>query len=57
MTCTPPKTFCVKNQEKIYRWGAWKMLRNGRGVYRVLVGKHEGNTTLARPRHKSWILK
>jgi hypothetical protein len=27
-------------------------MREGRGVYRVLVGKHEGRRPLGRPRHR-----
>jgi hypothetical protein len=28
----------------------------GSGMYRVLVGKHEGKRTLGRPRRRWWII-
>jgi hypothetical protein len=38
---------------KLVRW-AWHVAHMGdrRGIYRVLVGKHEGKRPLVRPRHR-----
>jgi hypothetical protein len=34
------------------RWGACNTVGEGRGMYRVLVGKPEGKRPLGRPRHR-----
>ena len=46
--------FCyVKVEPSIMRWaGHVAHMREGRGVYRVLVGKPEGKRPLGRPRRR-----
>jgi hypothetical protein len=48
--------------EKNEMGGACRLMRERRGVYRVLVGKYEGTRPLGRPKRRwednvKWILK
>jgi hypothetical protein len=50
MICTPHPLFSGDKIEKNEMGGACSAYGEGRGVYRVLVGKSEGNRSLGKPR-------
>jgi hypothetical protein len=52
MICTPHPLLCVDKIEKNEMGGACSSEGEGRGMYRVLVGKPEGKRPLGRPRRR-----
>jgi hypothetical protein len=52
MICTPHPLLCGDNIDKNELAGACSTYGEGRGVNRVLVGKHERKRPLGRPRRR-----
>jgi hypothetical protein len=52
MNCTPCLISSSDHIEKNEMGRACNMYGEGRGAYRILVGKPEGKRSLGRPRHK-----
>jgi len=52
--CSSPNIVRVIKSRRMRLAGHVERMREGRGVYRVLVGKPEGKRPLGRPRHR-WV--
>ena len=50
--CSSPNIVRVIKSRRMRLAGHVERMREGRGVYRVLVGKPEGKRPLGRPRHR-----